>query len=49
MQELNYDEIEAVNGGSVLLILAGIAIGAAVGVGIYNGYKDAENAAKQKK
>lgn len=44
-QELSYDEMNDVNGG-LIAIAAGIVIGAAIvafGLGVYNGYKDAQN------
>lgn len=52
MRVLQERELEEVNGGIAALVVAGIIVGgiALVGlaVGIYNGYKEAENDAQKK-
>lgn len=47
MEELNFQEIDQVNGGAILLIAAAAVIAASVGVGMYIGYHDAKAAAKK--
>jgi lactobin A/cerein 7B family class IIb bacteriocin len=50
MQELQKDEMDAVNGGvGVLVVVAVAAVVVAVGIGVYNGYKDAALAAHNQK
>lgn len=53
MCEIQENELYDINGGIAwvpVLIIGGavVLVGSALGVGIYNGYKDAANSAKQK-
>lgn len=49
MQELTQEELDAVDGGGVVLVIAAVAVAAAVGLGIYNGYQEEKKASKQQK
>jgi lactobin A/cerein 7B family class IIb bacteriocin len=48
MQELQMEEINEVNGGvAMIIVAAGIAIVVAMGVGMYIGYREAAAGAKK--
>ena len=50
MQELQQEEIEMVNGGvGVIVVVAAAAVVAAVGIGVYIGYREAKIAAHSAK
>lgn len=48
---LSEEDLVEVNGGSMAVIIGGIVIvgGGALGLGMYNGYKDTQSANKKKK
>lgn len=48
MQELQMEELDEVNGGvGMIIVAAGIAVVVAVGVGIFIGYREAAAGAKK--
>jgi lactobin A/cerein 7B family class IIb bacteriocin len=48
MQELQMEEIDEVNGGiGMIIVAAGIAVVVAVGIGIFIGYREAAAGAKK--
>ena len=48
MQELQMEELDEVNGGvGMIIVAAGIAVVVAVGIGIFIGYREAAAGAKK--
>jgi lactobin A/cerein 7B family class IIb bacteriocin len=48
MQELQMEELDEINGGvGMIIVAAGIAVVVAVGVGIFIGYREAAAGAKK--